>query len=390
MSKWETVKLSDIYTLQMGKTPSRNNLEYWNGTNKWLSIADISKAGKYVSETKETISDLAVSESGIKVTPKDTVVMSFKLSIGKIAITAEDIYTNEAIMSFIDRKKYDVDAGFIYHLFSAKDWSEGSNKAVKGITLNKATLSDVEIPLPPLEIQREIAYNLDKASEAIELCRKILEKLDYLVKAKFAEMFGEPVTNPQGWAKEPLASSIIRANNGMARRGNDTDGNIVLRLVELQSGYIDYAKPNRILLNKDEKQRYLLFDGDFLFARVNGNPENVGRCAVYQDIGEPVYHNDHIIRVHFNEKKLNGTFASVLLNSAYGKEQLRSQIKTSAGQYTVSQDGIGNIITILPPLPLQEQFAEYVKKTDLAKSAVKKSLEKAETLKSALMQKYFG
>lgn len=96
------VKLSQAFDLQMGKTPSRNNTSYWNGNKKWISIADIGNAGKYISETKECISDVAISESGIKIVPKGTVVMSFKLSIGKTAITAEDMYTNEAIMAFID------------------------------------------------------------------------------------------------------------------------------------------------------------------------------------------------------------------------------------------------------------------------------------------------
>ena len=170
-----------------------------------------------------------------------------------------------------------------------------------------------------------------------------------------------------GWDKQLLSNVITNANNGMARRGNDPEGNIVMRLVELQDGYIDYSAPNRITLTDIEKRRYLLRDKDFLFARVNGNPENVGRCAVFKEIHEPVYHNDHIIRVHFNDDLLNGLFASSLLNSTYGKRQMREQIKTSAGQYTINQNGIGAIMIILPPLELQEQFATFVEQTDKSK-----------------------
>lgn len=184
MSKWQTVKLSDMFTLQMGKTPSRDNPAYWNGTHKWVSIADLGKTAKFIVDTKECITDLAVSETGIKATPKDTIVMSFKLSIGKTAVTAEEIYTNEAIMSFIDKGIYDFDVDYIYHLFSGKDWSEGTNKAVMGITLNKATLSQVSIPLPPIVEQRKIAYNLGKVTCLIDLCNAILEKLDLLVKSR--------------------------------------------------------------------------------------------------------------------------------------------------------------------------------------------------------------
>lgn len=251
-------------------------------------------------------------------------------------------------------------------------------------------LKEVDIPDYSADEQTTIVAQFEKIDGLLDLRKQQLSKLDELVKARFIEMFGDPVVNPKSWETVPLSALIINANNGMSRRGKDADGSIVLRLVELQNGFIDYSAPNRICLNDTEKKRYELVDNDFLFARVNGNPDYVGRCAVFKSIGEPVFHNDHIIRVHFDETKINGCFTSVLLNSDYGKRQMREQIKTSAGQYTISQDGIGAITAILPPLELQEQFAAFVEQTDKSKLEIQKSLEKLETLKKALMQKYFG
>lgn len=251
-------------------------------------------------------------------------------------------------------------------------------------------IANAQFPLPELDKQRKITETLDKVSDLIAKRKQQLEKLDLLVKSKFVEMFGDPFVNPKSWNIVVFSDIIQNANNGMARRGNDLDGDIVLRLVELQNGYIDYSSPNRIILNEAEKKRYRLLDKDFLFARVNGNPDNVGRCAVFNDIKDPVYHNDHIIRVHFNDELVNGTFLSVLLNSEYGKSEMRNKIKTSAGQYTISQDGIGAVKSILPPIKLQTQFAEFVQQTEHTKSIIKQSLEKLETLKKALMQEYFG
>ena len=251
-------------------------------------------------------------------------------------------------------------------------------------------LKRYSFPLPSMEQQKKIADEFDKVTVLIDKRKRQLEKFDELVKSRFIEMFGDPVVNPKSWETAPLSTLIINANNGMARRGKDEDGSIVLRLVELQNGFIDYSTPNRICLNETEKKRYELVDNDFLFARVNGNPDYVGRCAVFKSIDEPVFHNDHIIRVHFDETKINGFFMSVLLNSDYGKRQMREQIKTSAGQYTISQDGIGAIMAILPPLELQEQFAAFVKQVDKSKFEIKQSLEKLELLKKSLMQKYFG
>lgn len=102
-------RLDEIFDLQMGKTPSRNNADYWtDGQYDWVSIADLGSYQKYVEDTKERISALAVQESGIKSVPANTVIMSFKLSLGKTAITQEPVYTNEAIMAFIPTEKYAV------------------------------------------------------------------------------------------------------------------------------------------------------------------------------------------------------------------------------------------------------------------------------------------
>lgn len=178
-------KLGDLFSLQMGKTPSRADTTYWNnGDNKWISISDMSTYIKYVEETNETISDKAVHESGIKIVPANTVIMSFKLSIGKTAITSEPVYTNEAIMAFIPNKPNMVLPDYLYYLLSSKNWNTESNRAVMGSTLNKATLSQIEISLHHMEEQQKIAATLDKVTDLINLRKKELEMLDLLVKSR--------------------------------------------------------------------------------------------------------------------------------------------------------------------------------------------------------------
>ena len=192
MSKYPTVKLGDVFTLQMGKTPSRSNSEYWkNGTKKWVSIADLTNSSKYIDNTKELITEQAIAKSGIKEVPYDIVIMSFKLSIGKAAITQDTIYTNEAIMAFIPKIKEQFLSSYLYYLFSSKDWSAGTNKAVMGTTLNKSTLSSIEISCPPTEIQKIISRNLDKITDLISKRKEQLAKLDELAKSRF---FAESTT----------------------------------------------------------------------------------------------------------------------------------------------------------------------------------------------------
>ena len=181
----------------MGKTPSRNNTEYWNTKDfKWISIADLTKAHGYISETKEYISERAVSESGIKIIPANTVVMSFKLSIGKTAITSEDMYSNEAIMAFHDKHVVEILPEYIFYIFKYKKWDEDSNNAVMGKTLNKAILSEVEIEICSIEKQRAIVDILDNMMSVLESRGTELDLLDNLIKARFVELFydkGYPV-----------------------------------------------------------------------------------------------------------------------------------------------------------------------------------------------------
>ena len=386
----KTVRLGDICDIVSGGTPSRSKTEFWqDGTIPWIKIGNIK--GKYVSEVDEYITQAGLDGSSAKMLSKGTILYTIFATLGEVGILDIDACTNQAIAGISIRESSEIQPDYLYYyLKSKKSYVNGIGRGVAQNNINMSILRDYRVPLPKIEQQNEIVSVLDRASSVMSLHQKQLSVLDTLIKARFVEMFGDPETNPKKWKKKPLAEVITAANNGMARRGNDVDGDIVMRLVELQDGYIDYSNPNRIVLTEAEKKRYLLKDKDFLFARVNGNPENVGRCAVFYDIGEPVFHNDHIIRVHFDEKDLDGSFASALLNSEYGKRQLKNQIKTSAGQYTVSQDGIGAIVAILPPLELQQQFSALVAQVDKSKAVVQKALDKAQLLFDSLMQKYFG
>ncbi len=145
---WTYKKFGEVFNLQMGKTPSRDNLSYWGGENIWVSIADLKD--KYIDSTKEHITDLAVSESGIHKVLQGTAIMSFKLTIGRAAITKCDLFTNEAIMSFEPKETDTVLADYVYYYLKGCKWM-GANKAVMGQTLNKKTITDNVFAYPPIE-----------------------------------------------------------------------------------------------------------------------------------------------------------------------------------------------------------------------------------------------
>jgi len=384
----QTVKLGTICDIQAGGTPSRAEPVYWkNGTIPWVKISDFD--GGNVRTTEESITQEGLDNSSAKLFPKGTILYTIFATLGEVAVLQMEAATNQAIagLHLHDER---IDAAYLYYfLISIKEKVLRLGRGVTQNNINLKILRNIDVPVTHLAEQQRIVRELQQVGALLANRRQVDEKLAELPKARFVEMFGDPVVNPMGWEKQRISNISIRANNGMARRGNDPDGNIVLRLVELQDGYIDYQAPNRILLTPGEKEKYLLTEGDFLFARVNGNPENVGRCAVFHDIGEPVYHNDHIIRYHFNQH-IDGTYLSALLNSYYGKWQMHSKIKTSAGQYTISQDSIGEVEVPLPPLDLQRRFAAFARACAAQRAACARQIAVLETLRGKLLQDAFG
>lgn len=143
----ETNKLTDLFDLQIGKTPSRKNYEYWlDGENKWISISDIGKYDVFTDDTKEKITNLAVTDENMKTIPANTVLMSFKLTIGKTAITSEEIMTNEAICAFLPKEN--LSPIFYKYYFEKYDWSRVALNAVKGKTLNSTSIGNAYIFKP--------------------------------------------------------------------------------------------------------------------------------------------------------------------------------------------------------------------------------------------------
>ena len=389
-------KLKDIFDLQMGKTPSRNHTEYWNTKeHKWISIADLTKTGKYISETKECLSDCAIDDSGIKVIPANTVVMSFKLSIGKTAITVEDMYSNEAIMAFHDKHVAEILPEYIYYMFKYKNWDEGSNKAVMGKTLNKATLSEVEIDICSLEEQREIVKVLDKMMTVLGSRETELSLLDDLIKARFVEMFGDPYVNPLKWKKLKIKDAVtIEPQNGLYKPQSDyvTDGTgiPILRIDGFYDGMVtDFDSLKRLKCSETERQRYLLLEDDIVINRVN-SIEYLGKCAHIKELLEDTVYESNMMRMHFDPEYYNPVYICKLLCSQFIYDQIVNHAKKSVNQASINQKDVLDFNIYQPPLDLQNEFADFVHQVNKSKVAVQKALDETQKLFDSLMQQYFG
>ena len=376
-------RLGDIFHLQMGKTPSRNNSDYWtDGQYNWVSIADLGTYQKYVGETKEKISASAVKESGIKSVPANTVIMSFKLSLGKTAITQEPVYTNEAIMAFIPTGKYAVLPGYFYYLFSAKDWTKGTNRAVMGTTLNKATLGAVSITVPSLEEQRKIAAVLDNVSDLIAKRRTQLDKLDELIKSRFIEMFGDVPEEEKVTITE--ICKIITDGTHQPPKFTNT-GIPFLFVSNIITNDICYDAEKFISEETYAEliKRTPIEIGDILLSTVG----SYGHPAIVKTDRQFCFQR-HIAYLKPKSDMVKSEYLHGAILSDNVQRQIDERVKGIA-QKTLNLSEIRKIRLPLPPMKLQEKFTTFVKQTDKSKLAIQKNLEKLEILKKSLMQKYF-
>ena len=378
------VKLKDIFDLQMGKTPSRSNLEYWNTTEyKWISIADLTKTSKYIFETKEYLSKSAINDSGIKVIPANTVVMSFKLSIGKTAITKEDMYSNEAIMAFKDKHVINILPEYIFYLFKYKNWEEGSNKAVMGKTLNKATLSEIEVEICSIEKQRQIVSILDKIMSAVDGRKQELQLLDELIKARFVELFedGESQIN----TVEELCSEIVDCPHTTPKYEGELK-NPAIRTSEIKKGYIIWDSM-RYVSDEEYEERVARLRpeaGDIVYGREG----TFGNAAVLPE-GYKFCLGQRVMLLRPDYSKCTSKY---LLHAVVSDDVYRQALEKNNAS-TVAHVNVKDVKQFKIPLPSfekQNQFEVFVNQVDKSKVAVQKALDETQLLFDSLMQKYFG
>ena len=384
--KWEKVRLGEIFELQMGKTPSRNKENYWrHGENSWISISDMKNEEKYICDTKEKITDLAVEESKIKVIPKDTVIMSFKLSIGKLAITSKDMFTNEAIMAFFPKDKVEIDNNYLFYSLKKVNWTEGTNKAVKGLTLNKPLIASKEILLPSIQIQKEIAKRLDIVMEILKAKRKILLQLDELSKCLFIKMFGDPILNEKKWRKKQLQEECeIITGNTPSRKEKNYYGNYIewIKSDNIVPFNIYPTKAKEFLSENGVKRGRKIEKNNILMTCIAGSVNSIGNISITD---RDVSFNQQINGIRVQENNVWFMFKQFELSKKYIQSSITMSLKG-----ILSKSKLSELYFIFPPIELQNQFAERVKMIEKSKFEIQKSIEETQKLFDSLMKKYFG
>ena len=317
--------------------------------------------------------------------------------VGKAAFVDEDLPAVFGAFCKVVRPKIEC-CKYVGHFFQSPYYRNYISAASAGANINNLRnehIADLHIPLPPLDKQRKIAAVLDKVSNLIAKRKQQLDKLDELVKSRFIEMFGDPMTNPYNLPKVILGSVLtIEPQNGLYKPQfdyvSDGTGVPILRIDSFYEGKVsNLSSLKRLICSEMELKRYSLYENDIVINRVN-SIEYLGKCGLIQGLVENTVFESNMMRLHVDEHKFHPVYITKLLCSEFIYQQILRRAKKAVNQASINQKDVQSFVVYMPPIEQQDQFAAFVKQTDKSKLAIQKSLEKLEILKKALMQEYFG
>ncbi|MFF2092138.1 restriction endonuclease subunit S [Paenibacillus sp. NPDC058174] len=380
------VRLADICDIVIGRTPSRSVNEYWGKGYKWASIADMKQ--EVIISTKEEITEEAIRSIRCRKIPKGSLLLSFKLSVGKLAFAGTDLYTNEAIAALIVKDHLILNSKYMYYALKTIKLV-GGNQAAKGVTLNSKSLAELRIPLPILEDQIRIATILSRAELLIAKRKESINALDELLKSTFMEMFGDPVRNERGWgivSLKDVCKKVIDCPHNTPQYSDAFTSLYCIRSSDIQNGYLDLNNTLQVDVDTFHQRnlRHIPSYNDIVFTREGGR---LGNCArVPKEVNICLGQRVMLFSVDHNIATSEFLWASLNTNS------LQHCINNLAGGGAAPRVNIKDLINIklyLPPLPLQNQFVEIVKKVESLKVKYSQSLIELENLYGSLSQQAF-
>ena len=386
---WEYIAFKDVYPIKMGKTPPRGDKSSWDEKkethNKWVSIADISNnEGKIIEDTKEYISDSAAEK--INKVSKGSLLMSFKLSIGRMAFAGDDLYTNEAIIAIPESNKFIL--RFIYYYLLQYNWlslTEGNEK-VKGATLNKTSIGNIQLPVLSLTEQQSIVDYLDSAFAKIDTMKTNAEKALNEAKALFQASLKEMLEPKEGWEEKKIKDigSVIGGTTPNTNVAEFWDGTLCwISPAELDGSHYLYDSKKKITeAAVKAKSLKLLPEGTVILS----SRAPIGKVVINK---VPTYCNQGFKCVVCGKEIYN----EFLYWWFWGNTQYLNSLGTGATFKEISKKVVEEILIPVPSLSEQQSIATTLdslkSKVDHLQENYDKISQECDALKQAILRQVF-
>ena len=368
------VKLGDIFEIGSGGTPSKSHPEYYGGDIPWVKTGDLKN--EYLYEVEDFITEEGLKNSSAKVYEADTVLIAmYGATIGATSILKINACTNQACAAF--KKNEQVIPEYLYYFLRSqkkkfvKDGVGGAQPNISAGYLKK-----VEMELPSLEEQRAIVDILDKTSDIVIKRNQEIQSLDDLIKARFVELFGDPVSNPMNWPVKKLKDLSVQINSGNTPKGGSEnyveDGitffrsqNVWKDRLEMDDiAYID-AKTHASM------KRSSLKHGDILMTktgRINTENSSLGRAALYDGEDDMANVNGHVYFIRLKESVNNKFILRILVSPEY-RDLIRSVCVGGIDKRQLNKEHIEDFPIICPPPDMVDDYVAFVEQVNKSKFA---------------------
>ena len=372
-----SIKLGDICEFQSGGTPAKGNTEYYNGNIPWITTIALNGGWIDANDAVGWITEKAIKESAARIVPAHSIMVGTRVGVGKVAVNAVSMATSQDIISLlkIDEARWSKD--YLCKFLQSKNnflKAQARGATIKGIKID--VLSKLRVPEISIEKQNYISKVIDMVKQVIIFRKNELQKLDELIRARFVELFGDPMVNSFGWDTTRVENLVASCEAGWSGNGTQRekeDGEIaVLKVSAVTKGYFIPGEC-KVLDDQDTIKKYVSPQaGDLLFSRANTR-EMVGATAVItQDYPEHIL-PDKLWKIRFLDKA-NVWYMKYVLSS----ESIRSIFSsvstgTSGSMFNVSMDKFKSIRVPIPPIEYQQQFATFVTEVDKSKVILPKS-----------------
>ncbi|MXS82014.1 restriction endonuclease subunit S [Nitrosomonas oligotropha] len=392
MSLFRLLKISDFCKTGSGGTPARQIANYYeNGDIPWVKSGELRE--NIIFDTEEKITEEALQKSSAKIVPKGSLLLAmYGATVGRLAFLGIDAATNQAICNI----QPDENICFPKYLYYAllQKVPEFLNMATGGAqpNISQSLIRETEILLPSLEEQKRIAAILDKADAIRRKRQQVIALTDQFLRSVFLDLFGDPVTNPKGWKTIPL-DEIADIHSGITKGRKIREQVLTeipyMRVANVQDGYIQLDDVATIAISDEEKERYLLMKHDILLTE-GGDPDKLGRGAVWQAQIDPCIHQNHIFRVRIrNDEEFMPHYLSTLIGSQYGKRYFLIAAKQTTGIATINKTQLKEFPVLVPSIQLQKKFSNIVEKIEFQSQKITGNRLMMEKLFVSLTQRAF-
>ena len=381
-------KLGDICDFISGGTPSKSKMEYWkDGKIPWIKISDFKK--KYIKISDEKITKSGLENSSAKILKKGTILYTIFASVGKVAILDIEATTNQAIVGIDLKGNNLLDKDFLYYfLCSIENNIKKQARGVAQNNINISILKNISIPILSMSLQKSIVKTLNKLEDILENFKQKKLLINFLNKSLFTRMFGTPEYNEKGWNFISLKDiSYTKGEYGSNKPAiNYNGGYRYIRITDINA--TGELKTEKVGVSDEEieAQKYALKENDILFARSGAT---VGKNFLYNKKYGKCIFAGYLIRFKLNPHLISTKYLKIYLDTNYYWNWVKN-CQNIVAQPNINAKQYGEDLKImLPPIELQNKFAERVEKIEKLSFEIEKSIKEAENLYNSLINKYF-